>query len=603
MKPSIKAILLALLLLLTLAESVPADETVQRRRVLVLHSYGADYSWTQDQNAGILSILQSPLVHANYRVEYMDTKYQNSASYLDQLLALYRSKFSGQHFDGVILTDNNALDFAAKHRGELFPDAFIAASGINDPKSIPANADDMNIIIERVPHLQTLNAALEQNPGTRKIYVIVDETLTGQYIRRDFLEQAAELARRVEIVILPTMPMGDLLHFALNRTPGELFYLLVLFQDSTGRALAPEEAPRAIAASSTVPVYVAWDFQLNTGVVGGCVLNSYAHGKKAAETLLERLSGKRPPAVFDQPLGMAGPTYDYRALQRFGIPLSSLPSDTVLLNKPQSYFERYRPVILMALGVIGILGVIIALLAQNVFKQRKINRSNENILALNREMMEMQVELLSTLGEVIETRSHETANHVRRVAEYSGLLGRKMGLAQEEVALLRTVSPMHDVGKIGIPETILNKPGRLSPEEFDIVKHHTVIGHKILNSSNQAFMARARDIALQHHERWDGGGYPCGLKGEEISVLARITALADVFDALYSDRVYKRAWTKEQVLGYIRDQSGAMFDPQLVDLLLENMDEMEAIKTRLADVVNNDNSCPSGPVPCPLRKC
>jgi HD-GYP domain-containing protein (c-di-GMP phosphodiesterase class II) len=601
MKPSFVLLGLALMLL-TLATDTAADEPVLRRRVLVLHSYGPDFSWTRDQHAGILSVLESPQVQANYRVDYMDAKHQESPEYLATLLELFRKKYVGQHFDGVILTDNNALAFAAKHRAELFPDAFIAASGINNLQSIPKNAGDMNIILESVPHLETLNAALRQNPGTRSIYVMIDDTLTGQSIRRDFLEQTRDLARRVHIEVLPPKPLAWLIQFALGRAKGDLIYLLVYFQDPTGRSFSPTEVPRAIAASSPVPVYVAWDFQLGTGVVGGYVQSGYGHGQKAAQTLQERLSGKRPPAVYDQTRGIAKATFDYRALERFGIPLSSLPQNAVLLNRPQSYFQKHRQVILITLGVIGVLGVIIALLALNVLKQRKINRSNARILSLNREMIEMQVDLLSTLGEVIETRSRETANHVRRVAAYSGLLGRKYGLSPEEITLLETVSPMHDVGKIGIPEIILNKPERLTSDEHDMIKHHTVIGHKILHSCERKLMTGARDIALQHHERWDGTGYPCGLKGEEISVLARITALADVFDALSTERVYKKAWPREEVLEYIREQRGAMFDPRLVDLLFENLEEVEAIKLRLADApCDEEGFCLSGPLVCPLK--
>ncbi len=579
-----------------------ADEQVLRRSVLVLHSYGPDFSWTQDEHRGILSVLDSPQVQARYRVEYMDTKFQSSPGYLTQLLELYRAKFSGQRFDGVVVTDNNALDFATRHRTELFPGAFIAACGINDPASIPPGAEGMNIVIERVPHLRTLRAALRQNPGTHTIHVMVDNTLTGRFIRRDFQRQALELPSGVAVNILPVVPLPELIQFALKRQKGEIIYLLVYFQDESGRAYAPNEAPRAIAASSPVPVYVAWDFQMGTGVVGGCILNGEAHGRRAAEVLLDRMAGRRPPAVIDEPLGMAGAVFDYTALKRFGIDLALTPEGAVLLNKPTTFFERHRPVILAALGVIAVLSAIIALLGLNVRKQRRINRNNAEIMALNREMIEMQVELLSTLGQVIETRSRETANHVRRVAAYSGLLGRKYGLPPEEVMLLETVSPMHDVGKIGIPERILNKPSTLSPEEHDVVKHHTVIGHKILHASDHKLLCGARDIALQHHERWDGQGYPCGLKGEEISLLARITALADVYDALSSDRVYKKAWPRDEVLRHLREQSGAMFDPRLVDLFFENLPEIEAIKERLADEgCDGDISCPSGPVPCPLR--
>ncbi|WP_218918272.1 HD domain-containing phosphohydrolase [Desulfobulbus propionicus] len=571
------------MLLALLPASVAADATSLRPRVLVLHSYAPDFSWTRDLHTGILSVLQAPEIQARYRVEYMDAKHHDSPAYIERLLALYREKYSGTQFDGVILTDDHALDLVARHRQDLFPHVPIVACGINDPRSVPVNASDMHIIIERVAHRETLDAALQQNPGTRKIFVAVDHTLTGQVIRQAFAEQVRPLRDRVAVEILPPMTGRDLLAFAEKRTPGELFYLLVYFQDAAGRVFTAEEMPRALAASSPVPVYVAWDFQLRSGAVGGCVTSAFGHGHKAAQTLLERLAGGHPPALYDQLTEVNRHTYNYPALQRFAIPLSRLPADAALLDRPQSYFELHRSAILMALAIIAVLGLIIVLLIQNVFRQRTINRGNAEILTLNREMIETQLELLSTLGEVIESRSGDTANHVRRVAAYAALLGRAYGLSEEEIALLEAAAPMHDIGKIGIPDAILNKPARLTTEEFEQIKHHTVIGQRILNTSDRKLMASARTIALQHHERWDGTGYPAGLRGEEINLLARICAVADVFDALSLGRVYKQPWPREKVLQFIQRERGGMFDPQIVDLFFEHLEELEAIKRRLSE--------------------
>jgi HD-GYP domain-containing protein (c-di-GMP phosphodiesterase class II) len=430
---------------------------------------------------------------------------------------------------------------------------------------------------------------------------MIDGTLTGQTILRDLLKQTHAVGTRVEVV--PPMTREQLVEFARRRVPGELIYLLVYFQDVAGQVFTAEEIPRAIAAASPVPVYVAWDFQLNSGVVGGCVTSAFGHGRKAAQTLLERLAGKNPPATYSKLQGVNRHTYDYGALQRFAIPVSVLPENAVLLNRPLSYFEVHRSAILSAMVVIAILGVIIVLLVQNVLKQRKINLGNAEIMDLNREMIETQTELLSTLGDVIETRSQDTANHVRRVAAYSALLGEKYGLSTEDIALLQAAAPMHDIGKIGIPDAILNKPGKLTEAEFEKIKHHTVIGQRILHTSDRKLMSSARAIALQHHERWDGTGYPCGLKGEGINLLARICALADVYDALSLGRVYKPAWPKEKVLRFIREEWGGMFDPRIVDLFFENLDELEAIKRKLSDPsgLKEDESI-SGPVHCPVRE-
>ena len=201
----------------------------------------------------------------------------------------------------------------------------------------------------------------------------------------------------------------------------------------------------------------------------------------------------------------------------------------------------------------------------------------ENIY-LNEEVEDTQKEILFTLGEVAEARSQETGNHVRRVAEFAKLLAIKTGMSEEEAELVRMATPIHDLGKLAIPDAILNKPGKLSDEEFVIMKKHAEYGYEMLRNSHRPILKNGALIALQHHERYDGKGYPKGLKGEEIHLYGRIVALADVFDALSTHRVYKRAWPINEVVDYIKQQRGAQFDPQLVDLFLENVDEILRIR-------------------------
>lgn len=197
---------------------------------------------------------------------------------------------------------------------------------------------------------------------------------------------------------------------------------------------------------------------------------------------------------------------------------------------------------------------------------------------LSIEIDETQKEIIFTMGEIAESRSKETGNHVKRVAEYSKLLAVKYGLSDEEAELLRIASPMHDIGKIAIPDTILTKNGKLTDEEFVTMKTHTEIGYQLLKNSKRRILKAAAIIAHQHHEKWNGKGYPRGLKGEEIHLYARITAVADVFDALGTERVYKKAWEMEQILDLFRQERGQHFDPELVDLLFESMDEILEIK-------------------------
>ncbi len=185
---------------------------------------------------------------------------------------------------------------------------------------------------------------------------------------------------------------------------------------------------------------------------------------------------------------------------------------------------------------------------------------------------------------MIEVRSKETGNHVKRVAKLSRLIGEKVGLSEHDLEMLEAASPMHDVGKIGVPESILHKLGELTDEEFEIIKTHTDIGKDLLGSSDRELLRTAGIIAYQHHERWDGSGYPNGLKGEEINTLARITMLADIYDALSSDRSYKMAWSEERVLNYLASERGRYFDPYLVDVFQENLNEARAIRSRYSSL-------------------
>ena len=212
----------------------------------------------------------------------------------------------------------------------------------------------------------------------------------------------------------------------------------------------------------------------------------------------------------------------------------------------------------------------------------EISQDVSEIYHLNEEIYKTQEAIIFMLSTVIENRSKETALHVQRVAGYSEILAKKYGLPRNEIELLKMASPLHDIGKIAIPDNILNKPAKLDPEEFTIIKGHTTTGHSILKDSNNEVLTAGAIIAHEHHENWDGSGYPQKLKGEEIHIFSRITALADVFDALSHDRCYKKAWSLDRVLEYIKEQRGLKFEPKLVDIFLDNIDS-------LLDVYNKYN--------------
>lgn len=214
---------------------------------------------------------------------------------------------------------------------------------------------------------------------------------------------------------------------------------------------------------------------------------------------------------------------------------------------------------------------------------RNVSIAFENI-NLHHDLEETQREIVCLLGESVERRSRETGNHVRRVAAISEVLALAYGLSNEDAQILKYASPLHDVGKIAIPDAILNKPGIHTPEETVTMREHAEIGHQMLAPSKRKVLRAAAVIAHEHHERWDGGGYPRKLSGDDIHVYGRITAVADVFDALSNDRCYKKAWPIEQVLEFFSAERGRQFDPGLVDLLFAKLDTIKEIQRNYRDV-------------------
>jgi two-component system, response regulator RpfG len=207
---------------------------------------------------------------------------------------------------------------------------------------------------------------------------------------------------------------------------------------------------------------------------------------------------------------------------------------------------------------------------------RQVDVATQQIVARERET-------LLRLGRAGEYRDEDTGNHVLRMAKYSRIIAEELGLAEIECEDIEFAAPMHDIGKIGIPDQILLKPGKLNDNEWSIMQRHTVIGHSILTNSQSRYIQLGSVIALNHHEKFDGSGYPSGLKGREIPLVARIVAVADVFDALVTERPYKKAWATQDALNLLKEQSGKHFDPQCVEAFFDRLDDIKRIKLELKD--------------------
>jgi len=202
---------------------------------------------------------------------------------------------------------------------------------------------------------------------------------------------------------------------------------------------------------------------------------------------------------------------------------------------------------------------------------------------LTQEIEDTQKEVVFTMGAIGESRSKETGNHVKRVAEYSKILALAWGLSADEADLLKSASPMHDIGKVAIPDSVLNKPGRFNKDERAIMDTHAELGYSMIKNSERPLLKAAAIVAYQHHEKWNGSGYPNALQGEAIHIYGRITAIADVFDALGSDRVYKKAWDDARIFKLFKEERGKHFDPKLIDLFFENLEKFLEVRDRFQD--------------------
>lgn len=242
--------------------------------------------------------------------------------------------------------------------------------------------------------------------------------------------------------------------------------------------------------------------------------------------------------------------------------------------------------------IIGAFQVINHKSQESVFEKRDMERlllastyAAETLISVKllQEIEDTQREVVFTMGAIGESRSKETGNHVKRVAEYSKILALEYGLDKEEAEMLKQASPMHDIGKVAIADAILNKPGRFNEEERAIMETHSELGYNMIKNSHRPLLKAASIVAYEHHEKYNGKGYPRGLKGEQIHIYGRITAIADVFDALGSDRCYKKAWSDEKILNLFKEERGEHFDPKLIDIFFENIDKFFEIREKFKD--------------------
>jgi len=220
---------------------------------------------------------------------------------------------------------------------------------------------------------------------------------------------------------------------------------------------------------------------------------------------------------------------------------------------------------------------LLALRTAHIQLQNRAKQLEVEVQKATKDLISREHESLIVLGKTAEFKDPETANHIARVAHYSKLLANKYGLDETTQETIYYASPFHDIGKVGIKDNILLKPGKLDDDEFEIMKTHATIGYSILKDAQSKYLKMGASIALTHHEKYNGTGYPKGLSGNTIPIEGRIVAVADVFDALVSIRPYKKAWSFDDALDLLKKESGVHFDPELIEIFIKNIDEIKSI--------------------------
>lgn len=573
-------IFIMLFLIIVAVSSFGEIVPLNNKKILILHSYSMDFVWTENLHYGIIDELQE-YEQLDYRIEYMDTKNYYSQTHLDDLYQLYKDKYHDEQFDLIIATDNNALLFLQAYRDELFGKIPVVSAGINNIELISELPSLFYVIEEKPDYAKTIELAIEQGENTKTMYFILDNTPTSISVRHELEEVLRAYRKDYNIVFISDPEKEETQLFIEHLGEDDLIFWVLFFRDMEGISYSYDELLEPLARRSGRPVYVFWDFYLDKEVIGGHVLDSVAYSE-AIVSLASQVINNDNGRVFIYDDGRYGKSIiDYQVAERYK--MTHFSRGVELINQPSSYIEQNKELLLAFAGVIIVMSTIIVLLLRVIRSKNELHEKNNEIHALSEGIIETQSHLISTLGDLIETKSDGTANHVLRVSKISGFLAQKLNFTEEEVKILELISPMHDVGKIGISENILQKPARLTAEEYDVIKTHTTIGYELLKDSHDSMLNLASLVAYQHHERWDGTGYPKQLSGIKIHPYARITSVADVYDALRSRRPYKDSWSKSEVVAYFEEESGKMFDPSIVDKLLLYIEEIEKIRVTYSD--------------------
>lgn len=394
-------------------------DTAGGKRVLVLHSYYKGYKWADDEHRGITSVLEPVLGVENVFVEYMDTKRFYEARHVAQLPEVYRRKYADHRIDLVVGVDDRSVEFLVEHRDDVFPGTPVVFCGVNYFHEEKLKGRRLFTGVSEDADLgASLLTALDLHPGTRRIYVVNDDTETGLAVRSRLAELGPSV-RGVPMEPLDGLSMERLLARLRTLPPESLVFFAFFFRDSEGRVFGYDESARLVTGASNAPVYGAWDFNLGLGIVGGKLTSGFDQGEAAAKVALRILRGEAPGSI---PVvrGLPGRyLFDHTELVRWGIPAARLPRGSTVINLPESAFARYRTVFLAGAGALILLGVLNAVLALNISRRKLAERALREHQDRLEETIRLRSEELSRANEELrrDILERERTERALRVAE------------------------------------------------------------------------------------------------------------------------------------------------------------------------------------------
>lgn len=554
------AMLLCLCFCLFPIFSTPVQAT-SSKNVLLLHSYHHGNPWTDAQDKGIHAALTGQEgLSINVFTVYLDAQRMPlpSTGIPPQELLPYRIR--QMPFDLLICTDNDAFSFLLNWSEHLFPNVPVVFCGVNNfqPAQL-AGHPNFTGLAETLNFEDTFALAVRQQPQANTALVLVNTDITGKYNKKMFETTVIPLYQnRIHFQVIDGPSIDEALSAVKTLSKNDVVMLMATFTGTDGRPMDIKKSTQMLTQASPCPVYTNWDFFLPHGVIGGKITKGELQGKTAGELALKLLQGVPLQAL---PVIEKSPTVymlDYTTLTRFNLPIPKSTPDTEIINQPKSIFSEYRNTVISGLVIFLVLSVLVVLL---LYLLRQ-NRQQYFQLSHTYEAT------LQGWAKALDLRDKETENHTQRVTRVTLRLAKLLHFPAEQLLSLRQGAMLHDIGKLGIPDNILLKPAPLTEAEWVIMKKHPVYAYEWLQPI--PYLRPALAIPYCHHERWDGTGYPRGLKGEEIPLSARIFSVVDVWDALSSDRPYRKAWPKGKVFDYLKEHSGTHFDPQIVSLFLQH---------------------------------